>query len=122
MVAPKPFIDQAAKWRRLIDIRGDNIMETALANLIRNGDIGRHIKKSNKIYHQRRDLLCKMLEEELSDVVSFRKPAGGMAVWAQFNKRFPLPAIAVKAGGMGPSKIAKMLGIGRALVYRASEA
>ena len=28
----------------------------------------------------------------------------------------------LKAGGMGPSKIAKMLGIGRALVYRASEA
>jgi GntR family transcriptional regulator/MocR family aminotransferase len=101
MVAPKPFIDQAAKWRRLIDIRGDNIMETALANLIRNGDIGRHIKKSNKIYHQRRDMLCDMLQEKLKAVVTFRKPAGGMAVWAQFNKRFPLSAIAAKAAGMG---------------------
>jgi len=101
MVAPKPFIDQAAKWRRLIDIRGDNIMETALANLIRNGDIGRHIKKSNKIYHHRRDLLCELLEERLKDVVTFRKPTGGMAVWAQFNKRFPLSAIATKAAGMG---------------------
>lgn len=101
MVAPKPFIEQAAKWRKLIDIRGDNIMETALANLISSGDISRHIKKSNKIYHQRRDLLCEMIEEKLNGIVNFRKPAGGMAVWAQFNKRFPLSVIATKAAGMG---------------------
>src|SRR5215831_6204133 len=76
-------------------------MEAALANLIHNGDISRHIKKSNKIYEQRRDLLCNMLNDQLEHALSFRKPSGGMAIWTQFKKKFLLPDIAAKAAGKG---------------------
>ncbi|AXY76442.1 PLP-dependent aminotransferase family protein [Paraflavitalea soli] len=56
MVAPDNFIKQAVNLRRLVDSRGDNLMEATVANLMKNGDIGRHIKKSNKTYHERRDM------------------------------------------------------------------
>ncbi|WP_315818655.1 aminotransferase class I/II-fold pyridoxal phosphate-dependent enzyme [Paraflavitalea speifideaquila] len=59
MIAPEIFIKQATYLRRMIDSRGDNLMEAALANLMKNGDIGRHIKKSNKIYLQRRDFFVR---------------------------------------------------------------
>lgn len=101
MVAPENFIQQAANLRRLIDLRGDSLTEAAMAILIRNGDISRHTKKSNKIYHQRRDMFCAMLDEHLPGIVNYRKPAGGMALWARFHPKYPLPAIAARAAGMG---------------------
>ncbi|MBO9565895.1 MAG: PLP-dependent aminotransferase family protein [Niastella sp.] len=101
MVAPENFIKQAANLRRLIDLRGDNLMETAIATLIRNGDIGRHTKKSNKVYHQRRDMFCSLLDEHLSGIVNYQKPAGGMAIWARFHRQYPLPAVAARALELG---------------------
>jgi GntR family transcriptional regulator/MocR family aminotransferase len=101
MIAPENFIQQAAGMRRLIDLRGDSLMEAALASLINKGDLGRHLKKSNKIYHQRRDLFCGLLDKYLGNIIQFRKPAGGMAIWAQVAKKYPLPALAAKAQGMG---------------------
>ncbi|KAA2242567.1 PLP-dependent aminotransferase family protein [Chitinophaga agrisoli] len=101
MVAPENFIQEAAVLRRIIDIRSDNVLEEALATLFRNGDMQRHLKKSVKLYHERRDHLCNLLDQELKHVVKFHKPAGGMAVWAQFDKKYPLPAIAAKAAANG---------------------
>jgi GntR family transcriptional regulator/MocR family aminotransferase len=101
MIAPENFINEASMARRLIDIRSDNVLEEALALLFRNGDMQRHLKKSVKLYHERRDHLCQLLEKELSGVVSFRKPDGGMAIWARFNEQLPLPAIAARASAKG---------------------
>ena len=101
MIAPDNFIKQATNLRRLVDSRGDNLMEAAIANLMKNGDIGRHIKKSTKIYHQRRDMFCALLDQQLSGIVRYDKPAGGMAIWTRFNARYPLPLIAARASAMG---------------------
>lgn len=101
MIAPENFITEASIARRLIDIRSDNVLEEALAQLFSNGDMQRHLKKSVKLYHERRDHLCQLLEKELSGVVSFRKPAGGMAIWTRFHEQFPLPAIAARASAKG---------------------
>ncbi|HTI93198.1 MAG TPA: PLP-dependent aminotransferase family protein [Puia sp.] len=101
MVGPEDFISQAIYLRRMIELRGDNNMEDALAVLIRNGDVGRHLKKVNKIYEARRDRLCLLLDSKLGDVVRYRKPSGGMAVWASFGKKYPLKAVAEKAAKQG---------------------
>ena len=101
MVGPEDFIGQAIYLRRLIELRGDNNMEDALAALIRNGDVGRHLKKVNKIYEARRDRLCLLLDSKLGDVVSYSRPSGGMAVWASFGKKYPLKTVAEKAAKQG---------------------
>ena len=101
MIAPENFIQEASVLRRIVDIRGDNLLEEALGTLFKNGDMQRHLKKSVKLYHERRDHLCNLLESELKDVVDFQRPAGGMAVWTQFRKQYPLPAVAAKAAAKG---------------------
>jgi GntR family transcriptional regulator/MocR family aminotransferase len=101
MIAPENFINDAAVLRRIMDIRSDNLLEEALSVLFKNGDMQRHLKKSVKLYHERRDHCCQLLEHELKEVVTFHKPAGGMAVWAQFHKKYPLPAIAARASAQG---------------------
>ena len=101
MVASQDFVQEASHLRRMIDIRGDNLLEESLAVLFREGDMQRHLKKSVKLYHQRRDLLCSLLERELPDIVSFTKPQGGLALWLKFNEKYPLPGIAARAARNG---------------------
>jgi GntR family transcriptional regulator/MocR family aminotransferase len=100
MVAGANFIKEAAHLRRLLDIRGDDVFEEAFAVLFANGTMQRHFKKSVKLYQQRRDLLCEGLQE-IAPYISFTKPAGGMAVWAKFNKKISLPDVAHRAAAQG---------------------
>jgi GntR family transcriptional regulator / MocR family aminotransferase len=100
MVAPENFIDAASQLRRGIDWQGDSMMEVAIAELYKNGAITRHIKKSVKLYRERRDSLCAELKDKLGRYVSFKVPDGGMAVWAEFNG-VDLKQVAAKAAKNG---------------------
>ncbi len=96
MVAPQRFIRSATSLRKAIDTQGDSLIENAIADLYKDGTIGRHIKKSVKLYRERRDHFCALLQRELNDRVSFRIPEGGMSVWANFLDS-DLPAVVAKA-------------------------
>lgn len=101
MIAPASFIAASAELRRLMDLRGDNLAEQALANLLADGTIARHLKKSNKVYRERRDLLCELLQQRLGKVVTFTPPAGGMAIWLRFSPKISLIKLAEKARSKG---------------------
>ncbi|WP_298883389.1 PLP-dependent aminotransferase family protein [uncultured Polaribacter sp.] len=88
LIAPKPFVDEAANQRRFIDRQGDALLELTFEDFIKSGDLDRHIKKVMKVYKARRDLFCKILNEQFSDVFTFKKPKGGMAVWLTLNKKY----------------------------------
>jgi len=81
MVAPKNFIQQATAIRKTVDIGGDGYMQNALATLINNGELKRHLNKSKNIYHKRRDYLNHLLKKQLADYINFYLPSGGMAIW-----------------------------------------
>jgi GntR family transcriptional regulator/MocR family aminotransferase len=85
LVAQSEFIQYATGLRKTIDRQGDSILENAIALLYREGVISRHIKKSVKLYRERRDHLCNLLQTELRNRISFKVPDGGMSVWANFN-------------------------------------
>ena len=84
MVAPERFIRSATSLRKAIDTQGDGLIENAIAELYKDGTIGRHVKKSVKLYQERRDHFCELLRTELGDRISFKVPEGGMSVWANF--------------------------------------
>lgn len=96
VVAPGEVIEAMANLRRIIDRQGDNLLEAAVAVLFRDGEMRRHLKKAQKIYHRRRDLFCDSLKSELGEFLEFSKPTGGLAVWARFDRKYPLPEIAQK--------------------------
>ena len=85
MAGPDNFIRSVSRLRRIIDMQGDNLLEVAIAELYNDGTIARHIRKSVKLYHKRRDHFCDLMKSELGDRVSFRIPDGGMSVWTTFN-------------------------------------
>jgi len=84
IVAPEDFINAAAYRRRWIDRQGDNLMEVALAELYRNGTMSSHIRKVLKIYRERRDHFCALLQDKLGNRITFKVPDGGMSVWTTF--------------------------------------
>lgn len=73
--------NKVAELRKIIDGQGDVIMEQAVYQLIKDGDIKRHIKRTKVIYKAKRDFFEKLLVKYLGEKVSFIKPEGGLAFW-----------------------------------------
>jgi GntR family transcriptional regulator/MocR family aminotransferase len=101
LVAPQNLIEEAGYLRRIMDRQGDSVLEQAMAELIAEGELKRHLKKAQKLYHQRRDIFCQLLQEQLGEVISFKVPDGGMAVWATFAQELDLPGLSLKAQQKG---------------------
>jgi len=97
IAAPAEIIEAMANLRRIVDRQGDNLLEAALATLFHDGDMRRHLKKAQKIYHRRRDLFCDLLASELGHVVEFSRPTYGLAVWARFDPACSLQTVAKKS-------------------------
>jgi len=94
MIAPKNFIAQCTALRKIIDVGGDGYMQNALATLIKEGELKRHLKKAKKCYRERRDFLDALLKEKLSEYVSYTLPTGGMAIWLALKPDFPIAQVA----------------------------
>lgn len=90
MSGPPAFINAAASLRELIDKQGDTLLEDAFSILFNNGEMERHFRKSLKIYKQRRNLFCEILQSEFKDLIEFEIPEGGLAVWSVFDKNTDL--------------------------------
>ena len=96
VVAPANLILELSRFRQLVDTQGDPIMELALADLFDDGTIKRHMKKALHEYHRRRDHVCSLLAAELPDIIDFKIPDGGLAIWAKFDKSVPLAPLSEK--------------------------
>lgn len=100
LTATEKFVNHAASYRKSIDFQGDTFLELAIAELYRDGIIARHIKKSLKIYKERRDYFCELLKNQLGEKVNFKIPNGGMSVWTKFNG-IDLKKLSEEAGKKG---------------------
>ncbi len=97
LIASKEFVDEAAKLRGYVDRQGDALLELTFASFIKSGDLDRHIRKVMKIYKQRRDLFCKLLNDELGGFFQFETPKGGMAVWTKLHPDYSWATISKAA-------------------------
>lgn len=101
VVANQEIIEELAKLRRIIDRQGDTILELSLADMLENGTLKRHAAKVLKIYRERRDFTCDLLKRELGNVIDFKIPDGGMAIWTKFDKGISLIDLAKKVAKNG---------------------
>lgn len=83
VVAPSPLVARMADERVLIDRQGDAVLECAVAELLEDGDIQRHVRRTRRIYEERRDALCQSVDTRFSGVLSYSRPAGGLSLWAR---------------------------------------
>ncbi len=83
VVAPPPLLERLATVRAYVDRQGDQATERAVAELIEDGEVPRHVRKMRRAYHARRDALVSALRTHLGDALEFAVPQGGMAIWAR---------------------------------------
>ncbi|GHE23183.1 aminotransferase-like domain-containing protein [Sphingobacterium griseoflavum] len=86
IVAPENLMFEMRKHLGIIDRQGDVLMEQALGEMIEEGVIHRHLKKSLKIYKERRDHMGGILQAEFSSHLYTKAPTGGLAFWLQFKR------------------------------------
>lgn len=101
MIADPTFTDAASLLRQMIDKQGDSLLEEAFASLFDNGEMERHFRKSLKIYRQRRDLFCEILQVNFRDAIAFKIPEGGLAVWSIFDQAINLPDLSQRVAKNG---------------------
>ncbi len=81
IAAPRSLIETLGAVRVHVDRHGDSVTEQAVAELIEDGELGRHARRMRRIYHGRRDAFAELLTRHLGGALSFDVPAGGMALW-----------------------------------------
>jgi GntR family transcriptional regulator/MocR family aminotransferase len=101
LIAGDDFISQASRFKQLVDIRGDVLFEESVAHLFNTGEMQRHLRKSVRIYKERRDVFCNLLNSCVGDISHFSKPNGGMAVWATFAPEYSIPYLARRIAEKG---------------------
>jgi GntR family transcriptional regulator / MocR family aminotransferase len=101
IVAKREIIEELAKYRRIMDRQGDTILELVLADMLADGTLKRYTAKSLKTYRERRDFACELLKNELGNIINFKIPDGGMAIWTKFDKQFPLTELSKKVAKKG---------------------
>ena len=83
VVAPSTVIEALASLRACIDRQGDQVAESAVAELLEDGELERHIRRMGRIYRARRDHVVARIRDELADRLEVVTPRGGMAVWTR---------------------------------------
>ncbi len=81
LVGHPEFVRRAGQLRSIIDVQGDSIMEQAVLQLIRSGEIRRHVRRALETYRTKRDFFGMLLHKYLLNKAEFRKPEGGLAYW-----------------------------------------
>lgn len=96
LVSNHETILKVGKHRKMIDVQGDNIMEEAVLQLINEGEIKRHLKRTTLIYKAKRDYFETICNKYLKDKTTFIKPEGGLAFWIVPNSDVAIFEIADK--------------------------
>lgn len=97
LVAPTPLVERLTALRRVVDRQGDQLLEHVVAELLEEGELGRHVRRAKRVYAARRALLASLLEERFGETLSFALPPGGTALWAKVDKSVAVDAWVARA-------------------------
>lgn len=95
------LIEQVGSLRKIIDVQSDSIMEQAVLQLIKEGTIKRHIKKSTNHYKAKRDFMATVLNKYIKDKATYTIPEGGLAFWVVPNKQVDWSQVSQKLKNKG---------------------
>jgi GntR family transcriptional regulator/MocR family aminotransferase len=87
MVAPHDVLARVTAERFYLDRQGDQVTECAIAELLEDGELQRHVRRTRRHYLRRRDVFVSALQRAFGDLLKYRVPQGGMALWAAVDAR-----------------------------------
>jgi len=103
IVAQPAVLQSVAAIRSLLDIQGDLATEAAVATLIEDGELQRHVARVRRVYANRREVLAASLQRVFGEGVEFTLAPGGMALWVRFRMQVDVDAWARRSVENGVS-------------------
>jgi len=103
IVAPPPILRSVGAIRSLLDIQGDLATEAAIASLIEDGELQRHVARMRRVYANRREILINSLRRAFGEGVEFTLAGGGMALWVRLRMPIDVEAWAQRSVQRGVS-------------------
>lgn len=83
VAASADLIERLLAYRSVLDLQGDHALEYAIAELLDEGLVQRHVSKMRRIYRARLQALASELRAKLSGFLTFGQPSGGTAIWVR---------------------------------------
>ena len=83
MAVDKSLAQAIINYRSIMNHKPNVLMQDAIGRWMKDGAFERHLRRTTKIYQQRRDNLVSELKKYQTQGldISFTTPAGGMAIW-----------------------------------------
>ncbi|HTL97752.1 MAG TPA: PLP-dependent aminotransferase family protein [Holophagaceae bacterium] len=100
IAGPEALVQALAARRSIMDYQGNQAFERAVAELMEDGLLQRHVRRMRRVCQERRDVLIEALERRLGSRLSFDRPTGGMSLWAKAEE-VPLPRWAARCREQG---------------------
>ncbi len=72
-----------AAFRRVVDRQGDHVTERAVAELLLDGTVDRHLRRCRRVYQRRRTTLRAALAAQFGTALVPNDPPGGLAFWTE---------------------------------------
>jgi GntR family transcriptional regulator/MocR family aminotransferase len=85
LIMPKQIINRFENTISRFGIKAAVPAQRALAHFMEDGDFYRHIRKSRRIYSERRKLLIELLHSKLNDFIQFDDHQAGMQLTIKFR-------------------------------------
>jgi GntR family transcriptional regulator/MocR family aminotransferase len=101
LIAPPAVRDAALAERFDVDRQGDRLSERAIAELLEDGELQRHVWRAKRIYQARRDHCVAALREAFGGVMEIDTPIGGMALWVRLDRTIDVGAFAQESEKRG---------------------
>jgi GntR family transcriptional regulator/MocR family aminotransferase len=90
-----PPISLVSRVQQALTDMGDcshHMSEFTLAELMQSGEAKKQCKRTQKIYQERRDHLCKLIQQMLDNHLSVEKPSAGLCIWVQSKQTISIDA------------------------------
>lgn len=96
-VAPKEIVAKMTVGKQAEDVHTPMLNQMIVNEWLNNYDINAHINKIRKIYSEKLNLMCDLLDEKLPDFFNYVKPEGGLFVWCALPKNVDMLNFVQKA-------------------------
>ena len=106
-IAPSEILAKMIVGKQTSDVHTPMFCQMLVYEWLQNCDVDAHIKKMQDIYRKKINLMCDMLDAELSDFITYVRPQGGLFLWAklpdsvdvtEFSKKAVMNKVAVVPG------------------------
>lgn len=88
LVLPDWLKQPVVNLKQATDLHSSSFSQALIYQYLQTGRLKGQIKLIRKHYKKKRDLLCDILDDKLSEHLVFNKPLGGMFLWASFKYNF----------------------------------